>query len=714
MSNLVTLNSNLKNLRAQPRGFNTDVIKPERSPLEDKTTEYTTKQFGNDQPGYGSSGLPYIKTIVPPTPYLISTTGPGFPLYTPGTTGNPDYPIRGGSVEFQIGQQTYTLSNKIDTVRIRRFLEDPKRGPIFIQKQIGLQLTNPKIETGNTLFGIGQGAPIPGLLENTRVYNQGLNTLAQVGVQGTGAHAIRHGLVPFNAFQKDYFAVVNEQNVNNELVTNRLLNLTQLKMSSGAPLKNPQNVLDINTVNTLGISLNRNLLFQYLGGPGSSYGIGATTISRVVDTTKLGVSFKKFASRNAMTYDSIRKQQTQYNTKINSLELESGEIETTSINTPYKVTDETKTKAFKTQDYLTLGNWGDKNREDRFYYKSPSPSYRYRGADKMNVSTPYVFKTSGDPWTAKDDGSTDDLIKFLFEAINYDDPSVSLAIPFRAFLEGSISDNNNASWNSFKYMGRGENFYTYQGFDRTIGFSFKVAAESKDELIPMYQRVNALVSQVYPDYSPGNIMRAPIIRLTIGDYLYRVPGLLENVNVTLEGGAPWDTNVYKDSAQLAQVLTIQVSFKPIPSLLPRRTSISKTTGFDESRVTNPDFDENEYYKAEQFGMTSGNGFSYIDSNGNLVNRTEEKVERWDQTSIITPSILANGALQNQNIVSGDKVYQKKFAGVSSEGIIDDGFVDNEEVFKGLSDAEAQAYKQGLKSGKYKYDPDTKKITLRTD
>lgn len=576
MSNLVTLNSNLKNLRAQPRGFNTDVIEPERSPLMDKTTEYTTKQFGNDQPGYGSSGLPYIKTIVPPTPYLISTTGPGFPLYRPGTTGNPDYPIRGGSVEFQIGQQTYTLSNKIDTARIRRFLEDPKRGPIFIQKQIGLQLTNPKIETGNTLFGIGQGAPIPGLLENTRVYNKGVNTLAQIEVQGTGAHAIRHGLVPFNAFQKDYFAVVNKQNVNNELKTNRLLNLAQLKMTTGPLLKNPQNVLDIDTVNTLGISLNRNVLFQYLGGPGSTYGIGATTINRAVNTTALGVTTKTYASRNAMTYDQIYQQQTQYNTQINTLELESGETETTSINTAYKVTDETKLKTFKTQDYQTGGNWGKENRESRFYYTVPNG----RGADKMNSSYPFEFKNSEKPWeVVGKTEATDDLIKLVFEIVNNDDTSKSVALFFRAFLTSGITDNNSATWNSFKYLGRGENFYTYQGFDRSISFSFRVAAESANELDPMYNRLEMLKSQTYPDYSSANIMRAPIIVLTLGDYLPRVPGFLESVNITTSQESTWEI---EDGNQLPHVVDVTISFKPIPNNLPERGYTPSSTKESEA------------------------------------------------------------------------------------------------------------------------------------
>jgi hypothetical protein len=79
-------------------------------------------------------------------------------------------------------------------------------------------------------------------------------------------------------------------------------------------------------------------------------------------------------------------------------------------------------------------------------------------------------------------------------------------------------------------------------------------------------------------------MRAPVVRVTIGDYLYRVPGFLENVNITIDNSYPWEVNLEKsqigDIAQLPQVMDIAVSFKPIMDILPRRsyiTDVSRTT-----------------------------------------------------------------------------------------------------------------------------------------
>jgi hypothetical protein len=147
---------------------------------------------------------------------------------------------------------------------------------------------------------------------------------------------------------------------------------------------------------------------------------------------------------------------------------------------------------------------------------------------------------------------------------------------FRAFLSG-ISDNHSGEYNTFRYLGRGENFRTYQGFDRTVSFSFKIFAQSRPELRPMYEKLNYLTSQVYPDYSPTtSAMRAPIIKLTIGDYLYRTPGVLESINITIEDDTSWEIASLageKESravGELPHYLNVSVTFKPIMDILPRR------------------------------------------------------------------------------------------------------------------------------------------------
>lgn len=588
-------------------------------------SKFTDLKFGADRPGYGSSELPYIKFTPPQQTidansmvknsiyfsqkysviqalgqtenYMSSTPTEYSDLYK-SIRESLDYPIRGGSINFQVGQETFTLSDKIDTTRIGKFFKDAPRGTAFIKKQVGLQLTNPKMETGNTLSGIAQGIPFSGLLENTRIYNSGRNTLEQIKYSGTGAHALRHGNVAFAPFQKHYYSTVNAQNVNNNPVTNRLVNLNGLKMIGGnSPFVNPKNVFDLNTVNTLGISLNKNLLFQYLGGPGSAYGIGATTIQRTVDTTKLGVSMMK--STNAMVYSQLKVQDVNvrvngeattniqnysdaiYSSSDKSVQAAQEVYQAKLDSLQERVDNKPGNKRLQRQLEILKNNppagvsakrtkpWGNKTIDQRFYVSAGN----YK--DKLNTLYPFIFENSVAPWEYNKT-ETDDLIKFVFEAIDNDNRSNSIAIFFRAFLTSGITDNNSAQLNSFKYMGRGENFYTYQGFERTIGFSFRLAAGSKEELRPMYNRLNTLMSQVYPDYnnSKTGIMRAPIVRITVGDYIYRMPGFIESVNVTVDNSSPWEINLDGDSAQLPQVLDVALSFKPIMDDLPQRSKIT--------------------------------------------------------------------------------------------------------------------------------------------
>lgn len=521
-------------------------------------------KYAMDRFGAGYSGLPYIKTKIPGRPNSY-TSGTQRSIIDPTTTGRLDYPIRGGEVNFEVGQQTYTNFGRVDRERIIKFLKDAPRGESFLKKQVGLQLTNPKIETG-MLYGI---------VQNTRFYEpKGENMLMQVTVSGTGAHALRHGNVPFNPIQKTYFATVNEQNVlgsgNEATGLNRLLILRQLKMISGkSSILSAEEAasmgasLNMSKVNDLGISLNRNILFQYLGGPGSSYGIGATTIGRVVDTTTQGSANLLAASRTAMNYNMLAKQAS---TK-NILAFSNSNIQDFRSELYAQSKDE---------DGAVIGEpWSVSDSVDYRFYVSN------RKIDKLNKMMPFVFKNDSNPWdvTSQKD-SSQDLIKFVFEAISNDNNSYSTAIFFRAFLTAGITDNNTAAINSFKYIGRGENFYTYQGFERNVNFSFRVAAHSKEELKPMYNRLNALVSQVYPDYSPNTqIMRAPLMRITVGDYLFRMPGLIESVNLTVGNDMPWEiTNNAENSdlAQVPQVVDVSIAFKPILTELPRRYGNSFT------------------------------------------------------------------------------------------------------------------------------------------
>ncbi len=192
-------------------------------PLINFKTNLTTLKYGLDRPGGGDSGQPYIQAPIegPNTPGL-------FDRYYETNRTSLDFPVRGGAISQLVGG-TYSINSAtIDRARIEKFFNDAPRGKAFIEKQVGLQLSNPRTQVQNTLqfAGIGIGNAY---LPVTQTYNP-LNTLLQVQVQGTGAHFNRQGAIPtiYEAPQTTYEYIARETNTasGNRLAMLRALKLT--------------------------------------------------------------------------------------------------------------------------------------------------------------------------------------------------------------------------------------------------------------------------------------------------------------------------------------------------------------------------------------------------------------------------------------------------------------------------------------------------------
>ena len=526
--------------------------------------------YGNDQPGGGSSNQPFIQFPLP------ENAGPEVKRYYELNRSGNDFPLRGGSGTGLSSLVPIIPSAAIiDKDRIKKFYSTSE-GNIFLQKQRYLQYSNPKMEVGQALQPFGQqiGTLIQGGTEYTRVYNNGKNTLLQVGVMGSGIHFDRHGVIPINPYQLTYEYIV--KNKTKDL--NRLINLYRTKITT-------ENIgpLILNSANTnLGISPDPTLLFEYPGGPDSIGGIGFTTIERKVNTEfnpnldiNQGIytlNYNQLSNINATKgLGLIRPDfRTQFNDNVASSNYLSGSLEVK----------------------YGIGSPGNPARS-RINYNDVS----IYGQDDINFKSARNTEPTIDPWTQN--GAEDsDIIKFGFEAINYDDPSTSLFIQFRAFLN-SFSDDHSANYNSVKYIGRGETFYAYDGFTRQISFGFLIAAQTRQELLPLYDKLNILVSQIYPDYGPNSFMRTPVVKMTIGDYLYRQPGFLNSINLSIETDYPWEIKSDRigkdnDMYQLPQVIKADCQFTPIHDFLPRRFTPSeggvslinseKSINFQQSKI----------------------------------------------------------------------------------------------------------------------------------
>jgi hypothetical protein len=643
-------------------------------------------RYGNDTIGGGNSGEPYITTAIPPAlQQQVESTN----------IWNSDSGlIRGGFVGA-------TRASVTDLARIGKFLKDPPRGPMFIIKQVGLQLSNPQLEAprgagavlnnvlqGNfsTLFGGGDN--FNANIGATRIYNGGINTLLQVPVNAFGGHIVRHGLLPIESDSAKYEAVARNNDPLNEDDGGKNNRLVRLK----AKLEPNENA-DI---------------ARYISGPGSVDGIGITTIPRYYNTltnntrpyipldTPLiidqegnnanntdysslgqlyirpslnlnyynaqGVSLQYFDnfpglieeenhflipeegrnnnltpnsqidqnvikySADGRTYNALKKaiDDQQEKNQIGNVTLPTevkipfpvgNSIETFTVTTPIKFTPTGRSR----NGSLNLST---NNIDTRL---GLAQAEGYDAKDSVNL-TP-VFLSSIAPNTkininGKTYG-TRDIIKFRIEAVNNDNPTGPSAwMVFRAYLK-DITDSPNPTWNTVNYVGRGEPFYIYKGFERSLSFTLQVAAMSEEELRPMWQKLNYLYSNTMPDYS-NNVMRAPYMRLTLGDYMFRQPGIIKNLTYTIGNDSPWEIaldepEVGSSLYELPHVMTIQMTYAPIHDFLPRKfpsvfadpaKNWSNLPAFVADRQTNQYGTEDNPWLTSMYS-NSANGLSFL-------------------------------------------------------------------------------------------------------
>ena len=224
-------------------------------------------------------------------------------------------------------------------------------------------------------------------------------------------------------------------------------------------------------------------------------------------------------------------------------------------------------------------DYAAKNIEQRVHLGNPADPLRdlssytagtgLGAVDKINALPLYKSaKVAGD-----DTLPVNDLVKFRIAIVGTDGQKVF--IHFRAFLD-SVSDNYSADWQSHKYVGRGENFYTYGGFDRKMSLSWTVYAQSKEELIPMYQKLNYLASSLAPRYN-GGFMQGTLAELTVGGYVHDQPGIITGLTYELSEQSTWDIGINDTGGsddrvkELPHMIKVSgFSFTPIHTFIPER------------------------------------------------------------------------------------------------------------------------------------------------
>ena len=582
----------------------------------------------SDRPGGAFSNEPYLYSG-----RLSANQLPDIP--NPGDTGFLDQVgdfvdsatdglIRGGLL-------TSIKRSAQDVLRLGKWAYDGPGGPAWLLTQTGLQRSNPKTEEQPVGFlGLNLGG-------RSRIYNPlGINTLAQSFTSFSGLHINRAGTLPGSYGVKQGYGVDSTEDTKYEYqVRNNADKLGNVENMNFAGSANRMiSLFDARILGNDDSGGGQGVLYDYSGGPHSLYGIGRTTLKRYNFTRG---KFSKLNKLILLKNGSINYQAgveddpySPYKIESKTIEDRDGGIVYTQgypytindvhpnidepglsqikdrtgkkliyanadfdVNLAYQakssgVTDFRKKLGRGYTDYqLKTGKEGDGVkyiREERVNLGNPGKRinravdkkgrldytvYSPETVDKINALD--IIRTKGDFTSQK----YRDLIRFRIEAVDSDKPDGSDSMVFRAFLDG-FNDSYNASHNKFKYNGRGEEFYSYNSFTRKISFSFKIAAQSRHEMMPLYRKLNFLVSNVAPEYKVTR-MRTPYIRLTIGSMVDRVPGVLNNISLKWDKNYPWEISLdgpektKRDMLVLPHVLDVSVGFTPIHNFIPKKS-----------------------------------------------------------------------------------------------------------------------------------------------
>jgi hypothetical protein len=167
-----------------------------------------------------------------------------------------------------------------------------------------------------------------------------------------------------------------------------------------------------------------------------------------------------------------------------------------------------------------------------------------------------------------------DLIPFNIIIENYEGEDKYLF--FKALLD-NFNDTFNANWTTQTYYGRGEEFHAYENFSRNIYIGFKIAATSRAELQPIYEKLNLLASTTAPTYLRGLFKRGTFVKVTVGDYLSRTRGFIENLSLSWSQDYPWEIGVLEGETveghenriiRVPHILDCSIQFKPVYENIP--------------------------------------------------------------------------------------------------------------------------------------------------
>ena len=187
--------------------------------------------------------------------------------------------------------------------------------------------------------------------------------------------------------------------------------------------------------------------------------------------------------------------------------------------------------------------------------------------DRVNI-LPY----GGNVTKKKSKGPTADELhnsaeEMDFVPLVFEDVYNKKSMVFRSIL-GDITDTITPDWTQKEYVGRPQKAAVYKGVGRTIGFNFSVYPKTKQEFPVLLEKVNYLVGQCYPNLDKNLRQTGPMIRLTIGDILYKQLGYITSCTVTFPNTSTWELD---PGLRFTKLIQVSIEYTHIGGYVPVAT-----------------------------------------------------------------------------------------------------------------------------------------------
>jgi hypothetical protein len=462
------------------------------------------------------------------------------------------------------GKLNFITAPILDTARVAKFMTSPL-GLLFIAKNVGLQLSNPKLEHGIALHP-------------NRIYNP-ISTVAQIPANIIGLHMDRHSKSGLNTSAINYENILKGNNVDR----NRLVLLAgDLKVglwnSSAEPVKIPKALASMTgLLAKFGKFFERPAIpirrLSGLMGPNSLFGLGMTTIYR----SKVPISFTDPRHKTMMNYsyeDGGTYEERVVQTGGHYLEKHENDPlwgvysgigwGRKGAQDPPKASGKAETKrgifAYKSFEY---GDIVRASKESTLIDYTGKKDYTEANANRVYGLVNYGNQRGvSDSLVTEEDSELDDFVKF---SITGKIDGSDRVLKFRAFGLGSISDDTSFGWNEVNYSGRTAPQYAFDKVSRTLTHDLMIPAFTSKELKANYNKLDQLYKMASPTIDSSGLPTAPLNKFTLGDLYDDVNVLIEKITFTIEEDFSWDIGVgdgdETSGAQLPMIIKLNLSYK---------------------------------------------------------------------------------------------------------------------------------------------------------